>query len=95
MRRPDPSRLVVACFSRHRAALDWAGPQLAAEFGPIISASPDFDFHHTDYYAKEMGEGLIKRLIVFAPLRPSDILPAVKAPTASKALTMVSGWFFQ
>ncbi len=77
-RSPDPSLLVVAAFSRHADALDWAQERLLAAYGPIERVSPDFDFHHTTYYAKSMGAGLRKRLIVFAALRPSDILPQAK-----------------
>ena len=77
-RRPDPSLLVVACFSRHPQALDWAQARLQEAYGPIERVSPDFDFHHTDYYAASMGAGLKKRLIVFEPLRSGDILAAAK-----------------
>jgi hypothetical protein len=77
-RRPDPSLLVVACFSRHPSALEWAQTRLVKTYGPLQLVSPDFDFHHTDYYATSMGIGLKKRLLVFEQLRPSDILPDVK-----------------
>ena len=77
-RTPDPSLLVVAAFSRYPDALDWAQERLQAAFGPIERVSPDFDFHHTVYYEKSMGAGLKKRFIVFANLRPSDILPQAK-----------------
>ena len=77
-RRPDPSLLVVACFSRHLQALDWAQARLRDAYGAIERVSPDFDFHHTDYYAASMGTGLKKRLIVFDQLRSSDLLPDAK-----------------
>jgi Domain of unknown function (DUF4416) len=77
-RHPDPARLVVAAFSRHCEALDWAQDRLQHSFGPIERVSPDFDFHHTDYYASSMGTGLKKRLLVFDQLRSSDILPHAK-----------------
>jgi Domain of unknown function (DUF4416) len=77
-RHPDPARLVVAAFSRHPEALDWAQDRLQHSFGPIERVSPDFDFHHTDYYANSMGTGLKKRFLVFDQLRPSDILPYAK-----------------
>ncbi len=77
-RSPDPSLLVVAAFSRHVSALDWAQNRLPSCFGPLECVSPDFDFHHTAYYASTMGTGLRKRLLVFSQLRPSDILPLTK-----------------
>ncbi len=77
-RPPDRSLLVVASFSQHLEALDWAQQRLIAEFGPVMLASPDFEFHHTKYYDREMGTQLKKRLVVFEGLRESDILPHVK-----------------
>jgi hypothetical protein len=77
-RPPDPSLLVVACFSRHCEAVEWAQQRLLDAYGPLERVSDDYDFHHTKYYAKTMGPGLKKRLLVLAPLRPSDILVQVK-----------------
>jgi hypothetical protein len=77
-RRYEPARLVVACFSRHVEALDWAEQCLTTSWGPLASRSPDYDFHHTSYYAAEMGAGLKKRLLVFAPLRSPACLAMAK-----------------
>ena len=77
-RRPDASLLVVACFSRHQQALDWAQARLQETYGACQSVSPDFDFHHTDYYLPSMGAGLKKRLLVFDALQCADILPEAK-----------------
>ena len=77
-RIPEKSLLVVAAFSRHVDALDWAARRLTETYGPVALASADYAFHHTAYYDQEMGPGLVKRLIVFDGLRPSDILPDVK-----------------
>src|SRR5947207_1811580 len=76
--QPEPARLVVASFSRHPDAFVWGQQRLREAFGPIERVSPEFDFHHTDYYARSMGSGLKKRLLVFEQLRPSDILPWAK-----------------
>jgi hypothetical protein len=77
-RRYEPARLVVACFSRHIEALDWAEERLIAAWGPLASKSADYDFHHTTYYAAEMGAGLKKRLLVFARLRSPACLAMAK-----------------
>src|SRR5437867_8854406 len=77
-REPTYSLLLVACFSRHLDALQWATDQLAPRFGPIVLTSPDFAFHHTKYYDATMGTGLIKRFLVFDPIVPADCLPEVK-----------------
>ena len=78
VRQVDPSLLVVACFSRHVEALDWAEDRLQAVFGPTCLISKDFSFHHTAYYEKEMGAGLLKRFLAFENLVSSDCLPDVK-----------------
>lgn len=77
-RDPEPSLLVVAAFSRHGTALDWAQSRLQETYGALDCVSPDFDFHHTRYYEQAMGAGLRKRLLVFSQLQPPDVLPAAK-----------------
>src|SRR5437870_1687631 len=78
LRLPDPVLLVVASFSRHPAALDWARARLEREYGPILRAGDPFDFHQTSYYEPTMGPGLRKQLLAFRRLVGADCLPAVK-----------------
>lgn len=78
VKTPQESLLVVACFSRHPEALDWAVEQLSAPLGPIALQSPDFDFHHTRYYEASMGTGLRKRFLAFARPVPPDCLSEMK-----------------
>jgi hypothetical protein len=77
-REPTYSLLVVACFSRHVHALDWAASQLSNRFGKIALTSPDYAFRHTKYYESTMGTDLVKRFVVFDGIVPADCLPAVK-----------------
>ena len=77
-REPLYCQLVVAAFSRHPDALDWAQQQLEPVYGAIRRRSPDFDFHHTTYYEPTMGAGLVKRLLVFEPLVAADGLADIK-----------------
>jgi Domain of unknown function (DUF4416) len=77
-REPTYSLLVIACFSRHLDALQWATEQLTPRYGSIALTSPDFAFHHTKYYDAAMGLGLTKRLLVFGAIVPADCLPDVK-----------------
>lgn len=77
-REPTYSMLVVACFSRHVHALDWAANELAEVYGELSLLSPDFSFHHTKYYEPTMGQGLVKRFVVFSNLVRPDCLPTVK-----------------
>jgi uncharacterized protein DUF4416 len=78
---PDPSLLVIACFSRHRDALEWAKNRLTEFYGPISLSSKDFEFDHTKYYEREMGPELRKRFLCFEKLASSDSLPDVKNRT--------------
>src|SRR5438128_12599316 len=64
--------LVVAAFSRHAALLEQARARLADLFGPVAFAGEPYSFHHTDYYTRSMGHGLLKQLIVFEQLVPLD-----------------------
>lgn len=73
--------LVVAAFSRHPEALAWAREHLTEQFGPIALASPEYSFHHTDYYQDAMGPGLTKILWAFERLAFSDSLPELKLAT--------------
>ncbi|MBX9789568.1 MAG: DUF4416 family protein [Pirellulales bacterium] len=87
MGQPYPALPVLpllAAFSRYGEALDWACSQAEAAWGPIVAASPRFDFWETDYYTGEMGPGLRKQFLVFAPSTnwPQQ-LSAVKRQTNS------------
>jgi hypothetical protein len=76
-----PALLVVAAFSRHPEALEWARARLIESFGPLALESPLFDFHHTAYYQAEMGAGLQKQLLAFDDLIAPDALPDLKLRT--------------
>jgi hypothetical protein len=80
---PDPSLLVIACFSRHCDCLNWAKDRLEEIFGHVSLISKDFDFNHTKYYEPDMGPGLRKRFLAFDNLVPSNCLPDVKNRTIS------------
>ncbi|MBI2805636.1 MAG: DUF4416 family protein [Planctomycetes bacterium] len=90
-REPVWSLLVVACFSRHASALDWAEAQLTNEFGSILLKSQDFSFHHTTYYESTMGTQLVKRLLVFDSMVVADCLPDVKHFTIGLEKTLAAG----
>ena len=66
----SPALLLLAAFSRHEAALDWARQRAVEAWGPIAAESPPFDFAETHYYDATMGPGLKK--VFFAFQRPFD-----------------------
>ncbi len=67
---PCPTLLLLAAFSRHAAALEWARARAVQQWGPLALASPTFAFQETDYYQPTMGPGLQKIFYAFA--RPFD-----------------------
>jgi hypothetical protein len=66
----DPAAVlpVLAAFSRHGEALDWARDRAAAAWGPIAFQSRPFEFDQTRYYDPTMGPGLRKVFFAFADL---------------------------
>jgi hypothetical protein len=76
--------LIVAAFSRHAAALDWARARLEEAHGPIALASAPYAFDQTHYYEPSMGSDLRKVLWAFRDLIDPGRLPDVKL--ASNAL---------
>lgn len=59
-----PTMMLVAIFSRHAEALQWARERIAQRWSAIALASEEFDFWETSFYTKEMGEGLRKQLLL-------------------------------
>jgi hypothetical protein len=54
---------------------------LVSHLGPIVSKTDSKPFSQTTYYEKEMGNKLLRRFILFKPLRGREELPAVKLMT--------------
>jgi hypothetical protein len=73
--------LVVAAFSRHDAALDWARRRLESAHGLVALTSDPFVFDQTSYYEVSMGAGLRKVLWAFERLIDPATLPELKHAT--------------
>jgi hypothetical protein len=65
---PQPVLLILAAFSRHPSALEWAAQRAAQVWGPIALSSPHFEFRETRYYESTMGEGILKTFLAFEEL---------------------------
>lgn len=63
---PPPALQLVAIFSRHESALDWAIAKVAAAWGEIAMRSPRYEHAETAYYADEMGSDLHKQFLILA-----------------------------
>lgn len=78
IQQPRPVLLLVAAFSRHPQAISWAQERCRQEFGPLGPVSDPFAFTETGYYARSMGEGLIKQFFSFQQLIDPGRLPEFK-----------------
>ena len=78
---PDPAKLVISVFMKKKQVFDEIFDGLEEIAGPcdIISKWLDFDF--TDYYYKEMGSPLYRRMIAFKPLIEQEMLASIKIRT--------------
>lgn len=73
--RHTPVMPILAAFSRHEPALEWARDRAVGAWGPIALESPPFSFIETEYYTPTMGVGLVKRFWAFAETRdPSELV---------------------
>jgi len=70
-----PALLLLAVFSRHDAALDWARQRAVEAWGPVELESPAFSFADTHYYDATMGPGLKKVFFTFQrPFDPAELV---------------------
>lgn len=84
MGRPAPHSpvlLLLAAFSRHEGALDWARARAVETWGLIARESPQFAFRETQYYDATMGPGLRKVFFAFQRLVDPADLSAIKLLT--------------
>ena len=73
-----PVKLFMGFIFADESYVFKANQILIKRFGAIDLESETLDFVYTDYYKKEMGEGLKRRFISFKKLIPPDILPEIK-----------------
>ena len=76
-----PALLLLAAFSRHGEALDWARQRAIEAWGAIELESPRFDFAETHYYDATMGQGLKKVFFTFQRLLDPAELVEIKLET--------------
>ena len=76
VREHRPVLLIMAVFSRHRDAFDWARRKSELRFGPIALVSDSFEFKETQFYERTMGPGIRKEFWVFERLVDPAELPA-------------------
>jgi len=78
---PADVLLILAAFSRHASAFDWARRRAEAAWGGVALASARFSFVETDYYQSTMGGGIEKCFWAFERLIDPGELAAIKRAT--------------
>lgn len=81
LRGHSPVLLIVAAFSRHDLALDWARARAVESWGEIVLESERFAFRETDYYEATMGAELKKTFWAFRDLVAPERLAEIKRLT--------------
>lgn len=80
-KEPKPVKLIASVFSADPARIDAALAALEECFGPVDFRSDPLPFDHTDFYAPEFGEGIVRRIVAFQRLIDPGDLPRIKRLT--------------
>ncbi|CCH50473.1 DUF4416 family protein [Pseudodesulfovibrio piezophilus] len=79
---PDPGLLIISILcSRWESCWPALLNDLEDLFGPTDEVCDAFTFDQTDYYDKELGTPITRRLISFEDLKPLDALADIKIST--------------
>jgi hypothetical protein len=74
----EPVKLAVSILYQEDHSLRQVLEELSDEYGSVDFISQEMPFHYTEYYTKEMGSCLKRRLVFFEnPMNP-EALPDVK-----------------
>ncbi|MFA5906047.1 MAG: DUF4416 family protein [Desulfobacula sp.] len=80
-KQPDPAKLVIGCIMNDKSLVETLFPFLEKEFGPVDMISRWLEFAYTDYYYKEMGSPLFRKVFVFKDLVAQEDLARIKEKT--------------
>ena len=72
---------IIIVFLKEKEISKSIADNLTAYFGQPDAISPWLSFHHTEYYRREMGGPLVRRLFAFGNLILQDRLPGIKLLT--------------
>lgn len=76
-----PSKLVIGILLNNKSLLHEVAANLVQMFGKLDMLSAWMDFDFTEYYAKEMGKPLYRRMLVFSELIEQQDLAKIKLAT--------------
>jgi len=80
-KNPDPAKLVVSCIMNSKTVMDPLFQTFEKMFGAVDMISPWLDFTYTEYYRKEMGSPLYRKVFVLKSLIAQDDLAVIKEKT--------------
>lgn len=80
---PEPTKLISSIFSANTELLGEILGELVEKYGSTDFISEFMSFDYTDYYAKEMGQSLIRRFVSFENLVRPESLQQIKIFTNS------------
>jgi hypothetical protein len=80
-REPLPAKLLIGLLYRDLTLQRQVIDLLLGRFGPADFVSTPEPFHHTTYYDREMGSGILRRKVSFLALVPVGSLPEIKLYT--------------
>jgi len=80
-KQPEPAKLVIGCIMNDKVLVEEVFPFLEDRFGPVDMISRWLDFAYTDYYYREMGSPLFRKVFVFKPLIEQEDLAGIKEKT--------------
>jgi hypothetical protein len=75
---PAPVRFFASIIYNDSSILSHVETELSRLIGPIEERSGLMTFYQSDYYCREMGEGLMRYFVLFQPLLPRDKLAEIK-----------------
>jgi len=78
LRAAEPVKLLMSLFAKDAPLMADALTLLSDRWGELDFVSPLLPFDETDYYEKETGTDLVRRLVSFATPIPPEKLPDIK-----------------
>jgi hypothetical protein len=82
---PAPSLLVVGLLAPGEPLLEAAEERVVTAFGPVSHRSALIPFSFSDYYAAEMGPGLLRRWLSHGPVEPGRLAELKRAANRVEA----------
>lgn len=78
---PRPVKLFIGMLSNNPSLFERLKPELEDLFGVCDMEGPVWEWRHTDYYEKEMGEGLKRKFLFFQGLIEPNNIAKIKLKT--------------